>query len=336
MNQTDYFNEAMNEFFSCEEGAYTAFTDVEISKGTYNVKSAIRQLMVKRIGRDNIPVVNVTPVQDIKFRICPKSNIYGSECIDIPCKYSKKDKEEMTIYYNQNIIKSFHAAAGDFWYVYFSKGSDEPVLGIISKAKWEGLFDDADEFQDEPDVVRSDDISYTTDVTQMNLIEEEAPDKATVIRTGSGKSVVRSLSAEEAAKREKNRKKKGNRGEEIAVEIERRRLKKLGREDLSEKITNVARVKDGLGYDIISTDLDKDGNEIEIYIEVKATSYGKDTPFYVSPNEVEVSNRLSEYYYIYRIYEMTTTGKDARYYRIKGAIDSNYELVPTEFLAYKK
>ena len=28
--------------------------------------------------------------------------------------------------------------------------------------------------------------------------------------------------------------------------------------------------------------------------------------------------------------------RQAKYYRIKGAIDTNYELVPTEYLAYKK
>ena len=158
----------------------------------------------------------------------------------------------------------------------------------------------------------------------------------TVIRIGKATSVVRSLSAEEAAKREKNRKKKGNRGEDIAVEIERRRLTDVGRMDLVEKVVNVAKVKDGLGYDLISTDIDENGNEIEIYIEVKATSEKKDTPFYVSPNEVDVSRRLSDYYYIYRIYEMKTDSSQAKYYRIKGAIDINYELVPTEYLAFKK
>ncbi|WP_026508089.1 DUF3883 domain-containing protein [Butyrivibrio sp. MC2013] len=336
MNQTDSFSEEMKKYFECEDGAYTAFTDVELGKGTYNVKSVIRQLLVKKIGKENIPIVNVTPNQDICFEICPKAKIYGTSVMKIPCKFSKKDKDEMTIYFNQEIIKSFNAAAGDIWYIYFKDGSSAPVLGVLSKDKWDNLFGEVDEGKDESDVIQSDDLNYLTDVSDMKLIEETAPDKATVIRIGKATSVVRSLSAEEAAKREKNRKKKGNRGEDIAVEIEKRRLADIGRMDLVEKVVNVARVKDGLGYDLISTDIDENGNEIEIYIEVKATSEKKDTPFYVTPNEVEVSRRLSDYYYIYRIYEMNTHSSQAKYYRIKGAIDTNYELVPTEYLAYKK
>ena len=83
-----------------------------------------------------------------------------------------------------------------------------------------------------------------------------------------------------------------------------------------DKIVNAARFKDGLGYDLISTDIDKYGNEVEIYIEVKASSEGKDTPFYISPNEVEASMRLSEYYYIYRIYEMKTDTDNVKYYKL--------------------
>jgi len=41
-------------------------------------------------------------------------------------------------------------------------------------------------------------------------------------------------------------------GEEIVIEIEKRRLIALGREDLVPNIAHVAKVKDGLGYDIVS------------------------------------------------------------------------------------
>ena len=279
MNQTDSFSEEMKTYFECEDGAYTAFTDVELGKGTYNVKSVIRQLLVKKIGKESIPIVNVTQNQVICFEICPKAKIYGTSVMNIPCKFSKKDKEEMTIYFNQEIIKSFNAAAGDFWYIYFKNGSNTPVLGVLSKDKWENLFGEVDDIRDESDVIQSDNLNYLTDVSDMKLIEETAPEKATVIRFGKATSVVRSLSAEEAARREKNRKKKGNRGEDIAVEIERRRLADIGRMDLVEKVANVAKVKDGLGYDLISTDIDENGNEIEIYIEVKATSEKRQQPY---------------------------------------------------------
>lgn len=264
MNQTDRFNEDTLKFFDCEDGAYTAFTEVELGKGTYNVKSVIRQLLIKWLGRENIPVVNVTSRQDITFGVCPKAKIYKMTNMDIPCKFSKKDKDEMTIYFNQELIQLFHAKPGDIWYVYFKKMTDTPIIGVMSKGIWDNLFDEAEDSYEEQDVVQTSELNYTTDVTKMRLIEEKAPDEAAVVRVGNGTTVVKSLSAEEAAKREKNRKKKGNRGEEIAVEIEKRRLSDLGRSDLVDKIVNLAKKKDGLGYDLTSTDIDDAGNEIEI------------------------------------------------------------------------
>ena len=147
---------------------------------------------------------------------------------------------------------------------------------------------------------------------------------------------MNSVSAEEAARREKNRKKKGDRGEEIAIEIEKHRLKNLGREDLVPKITHVAKKKDGLGYDIISTDLDEAGKEQEIYIEVKTTAGDINTPFYVSTNELKVSRKYKDLYYIYRIFNMTEKTTDVQYYRMRGAIDENYDLVPMDYLAYRR
>ena len=165
---------------------------------------------------------------------------------------------------------------------------------IFSKDKWENLFGDVEDLSDEKDVTQSADLEYIVSADKIEIIEEEAPEKQDVVKFGGGKTIVKSLTVDEAARREKNRKKKGNRGEEIAVEIEKQRLKKLGRPDLLDKIVNVAKFKDGLGYDLISTDKDESGKEIEIYIEVKASSLGKDTPFFVSPNEVETSNRLRD------------------------------------------
>ncbi len=337
MNSTDIFNEKMKKYFECDEGAYTSFTDVELSKSTYNVKSVIRQLLIDRIGRDNIPVVNVTPNQEIRFSICPKAKIYSLKDMDIPCKFSKRDKDEMTIYFNQETIQTFNAKGGDIWYIYFKADSLTPVLGVISKDKWNDMFDEVKETtKDESDVLSEKDLDYTVAVSDMELEEEKSPEKSSVIRPEAGSSIVRSLSAEEAAQREKNRKKKGIRGENIAEEIEKRRLNDLGRPDLVEKIVNVAKEKDGLGYDLISTDIDTEGNEIEIYIEVKASSGGIDTPFFVSHNEVEVSKRFEDYYYIYRIYEMKSNSNKAKYYRMRGAIEDNYKLFPTEYVAYKK
>lgn len=332
MNSTGVFTEDMKDFFGASDGAYTAFTSVEIKKGTFNVKSVIRGLLIDKLGRENIPVVNVSAKQTIEFQVCDKAKIYGKDKIDIPCKFSKRDSDEMTIYFNTAIIDIFNAEAGDYWYIYF-KESNIPIVGIMSKDKWDDLFDLAEDAIVEPDEKEGKELIYTGEVSKMTLLEEEAPERSTVQLIMDKTKVRKSLSAENAALKEKNRKKKGDRGEEIAIEIEKRRLEKLGRSDLVSKITHVAKNKDGLGYDIISTDIDNGGNEVEIYIEVKATSGDKDMPFYVTARELEVSQKYQELYYIYRIYGLKEDADDAKYYRMAGAIDDNYELKPTEYRA---
>ena len=77
MNSTGVFTEDMKDFFGASDGAYTAFTSVEIKKGTFNVKSVIRGLLIDKLGRENIPVVNVSAKQTIEFQVCDKAKIYG-------------------------------------------------------------------------------------------------------------------------------------------------------------------------------------------------------------------------------------------------------------------
>lgn len=335
METTAAFNDDMKEFFGAEEGAYTTITHMEAEKRTYNVKKIIRDMLIERIGKENIPVVNVTKNQSISFKICPKSKLYVKKMCDIPCKFSKKGKMEMSIYFTGSLMEEFKAEAGDIWYIYFIKDSNQPVLGLISAEKWRNLFEEVVDEMDEPDEFGMKELEYHNSVEDMEMNEVEAPDKSKVIKTGSIKN-VKSLSVEEAARKEKNRKKKGNLGEKIAIEIEKRRLISIHRDDLISRITHVAKYKDGLGYDIISTDVDENGNEVEIYIEVKTTSGDVDMPFYVSNRELEISRLYNKLYYIYRIFNLRENNLDVKYYRINGAIDENFELKCTEYLAFKK
>ena len=328
---TGSFTKEMLEYFEAEEGAHTAFTDVEIQKGTFNVKSVIRKLLVNHLGHDNIARAGSGNEQCIEFKVCEKSKIYNSDTLKIPCKFSKPDKEEMTIYFKREHMSLFHE--GDYWYIYFKRHDDMPVIGILSGTKWCDLFDndEVDEMT-EPDEGNNIKLSYTVTVPEMKIIEEVPPDAGTVIRTSLNKT-RKSMSADEAAVKAHNRKAKGNMGEELVIEIEKRRLKSLSREDLIPKIAHVAKVKDGLGYDIISMDVDAAGNEKEIYIEVKATAGNKDMPFYVSQNELDVSRKYRELYYIYRIYNLKSNSDSVNYYRLNGAIDESCELIPLDYIA---
>jgi hypothetical protein len=332
---TGIFTEQMRDYFGAEEGAYTEFAESELGKSTYNVKSVIRNLLIEKIGRDNIPKARVTENQEITFKICEKAKIYETPTLNIACKFSKPDRDEMSIYFTNELIRIMNVNAGDIWYIYFESTNNSPVLGVMSREKWNNLFEDVEDIEDqEPDENGSHELNYSSDITRMSLKEVEAPERSELQRMGR-RSTVRSISAEEAARCERNKKIKGNRGEEIAIEIERRRLSSLDREDLISKITHVAKYKDGLGYDLISTDVDENGYEQEIYIEVKVTAGNVNMPFYVSQRELEISQQYQRLYYIYRIFNMKENNEDVQYYRLNGAIDDNFDLVNTEYLAYR-
>lgn len=110
----------------------------------------------------------------------------------------------------------------------------------------------------------------------------------------------------------------------------------LGRADLSEQVEWVSKEKgDGLGYDIISWNV-KDSECNKIYIEVKTTEGNINTPFDISDTEVRVSEKLAENYYIYRVFGIGRSISTIRYYKIKGSVKENFNLMPILYKAYIK
>ena len=80
------------------------------------------------------------------------------------------------------------------------------------------------------------------------------------------------------------------------MNYERERLRQAGEKRLGDRVEHVAVAKgDGLGYDVLSFDVD--GRER--FIEVKTTSFGKQTPFFVSRNELEFSDLARDQYHLY-------------------------------------
>ena len=332
---TGKFTDEMKAELNAVDGAYTSFTEEEVRKKTFNVKAAIRNLLEEYIGIENIPRVNVTKRQSIEFSICEKSKGDFHGKIEIQCKYSKPDKNEMSIYFLASHIQGFQIKPGDYWYVYFRKEDNSPYIGVFSKFLWENWFDIVDASQAFQQDGSDLEIQYKTPVEQLRIFEVDAPDTQVVPVTNND-SIINSLTPDQSALREKNKKILGNRGEEIAVEIEKRRLRDLGREDLIERIIPIGKKKDGLGYDVRSIDVDTENKTHDIYIEVKATSSGIDKPFEISRRELEISKRFKEYYYLYRIYNLKQNSSDVTFYKVKGALDENYNLEATGFRAYRK
>lgn len=95
-------------------------------------------------------------------------------------------------------------------------------------------------------------------------------------------------------------------GEELIVLAEQRRLHEAGKRALSNRVEHVSRTKgDGLGYDIVSYEID--GRER--LIEVKTTAFGKTTPFFTSRREVQVSAELGQQYHLYRLFRFRDAPK---------------------------
>jgi hypothetical protein len=116
-------------------------------------------------------------------------------------------------------------------------------------------------------------------------------------------------------------------GEEFVVNFERERLIAARQERLAAQISHVSvKEGDGAGYDILSFEPDSR----ERFIEVKTTKFGEYTPFYVSRNEVEVSQRTAPSYHLYRLYEF---GPGTRLYTMPGALDASFSLEPTNYVA---
>lgn len=119
----------------------------------------------------------------------------------------------------------------------------------------------------------------------------------------------------------------GAAGEEFVLQYECTRLSQAGLESLAAKIEHTAKVRgDYEGYDILS--FEPDGSER--LIEVKTTKYGKETPFFVSRNEVLVSERHAPQYHVYRMFSFR---EEPRLYLLPGSIGASCNITAQNFLA---
>lgn len=116
-------------------------------------------------------------------------------------------------------------------------------------------------------------------------------------------------------------------GELFTLHYERARLIRAGCESLADRVEHTAQVRgDHEGYDILS--FEESGRER--FIEVKTTKYGVYTPFFVSRNELETSERCAGQYHVYRLFQFRDT---PQLYTMTGAIRKTCSLTATAFLA---
>lgn len=119
----------------------------------------------------------------------------------------------------------------------------------------------------------------------------------------------------------------GSAGELFVLGYERARLIAVGQDRLASKIEHVSATRgDGDGFDILS--FEESGKER--LIEVKTTKYGALTPFFVSANEVEVSDKERDRYHLYRVFGFRRSPK---FFDVPGSLSTNLSLRPTIYRA---
>lgn len=123
---------------------------------------------------------------------------------------------------------------------------------------------------------------------------------------------------------------KGEQGEQLVIQEEQNRLRACGMEDCA---SQVRKVLDGEGYDILS--FDEAGNEK--YIEVKTTTNkDKHMPFYLTDVELAFMEQNVGKYHIYRIYNFDPTTNSGDYYVLSGDVSQQLLLQPTQYHVHIK
>jgi len=127
--------------------------------------------------------------------------------------------------------------------------------------------------------------------------------------------------------REAQNQRLGDAGEQFVINFERSRLIHAGKEALAERVEQVSvTVGPSAGFDIRSFD----ENGTDRFIEAKTTKYGKSTPFFITPNELEFSRENSDRYFLYRIFRFRTA---PRLFALHGYLEDQCTLKPAQYLA---
>lgn len=127
----------------------------------------------------------------------------------------------------------------------------------------------------------------------------------------------------------------GLKGERFVYEMEKENAEKIEK-GLSSRVQHLSEMQgDWFGYDILS--VDEKGNSI--YIEVKTTTYGQNTPFYMSVNELEFfkQRKKESSAFLYRVYNFDKKSEHGLIKKITAAeLFTMYKSDPISFLVTKK
>lgn len=119
----------------------------------------------------------------------------------------------------------------------------------------------------------------------------------------------------------------GEAGEEYFYQSEQNRLSEIGRDDLANKVRWVSKEDgDGAGYDILSYTADGQTR----CMEVKTTNGLITTPFYITRNELRVSEEKSDVFRLVRLYDFA---RKPGAYQLIPPLKDHVNLQATQYLA---
>jgi hypothetical protein len=163
-------------------------------------------------------------------------------------------------------------------------------------------------------------------LTDFATVKSDAPQKQNRAAEVSNPLLVKPIKRD-YLEREAQNISLGLAGEEFIIQFEHWRLIQLGQTRLADKVDHVSQSKgDGLGYDVLS--FDADGKER--FIEVKTTTFGRDTPFFVSRGELALSHGAKDQFHLYRLFEFR---RAPRLFDLKGSLDQHCVLDPVTYRA---
>ncbi len=145
----------------------------------------------------------------------------------------------------------------------------------------------------------------------------------------SKKVFIRKNDIDSWIKREQSRVKNGNLAEALVFGAEKMKLEELQRPDLANKVRWVSRDDgDGFGYDIKSFEIDDNGKEKEIHIEVKSTSNINDD-FKMSSNELNYARENKDKFRLYRVAKVKSKAPICKVVEVD--IDDIFDFKPSEY-----
>lgn len=168
--------------------------------------------------------------------------------------------------------------------------------------------------------------------SKTELLKVDAPERKVRKATVEHKTQAigpRNRDFEESIKKNQ---KTGGLGERLVYDYEKSKLEAAGIVDIEKRLIRTSENPDyGNAYpcDILSVDI-ATGNTI--YIEVKTTRFGVETPFYISEEERIFSEINASEYKLYRVFDAIRT-KEPKFYEIDGYIGDNFTLTSDRYIA---